>query len=285
MNGFINLYKPSGMSSAYAINKIKKLLGKKVKCGHMGTLDPMASGVLPVGIGKATRLFNFLLDKDKVYTAEFTFGYETDTLDAEGKIIKDGGYIPTINEIKGVLNSLTGIVDQIPPAYSAKNVGGTRSYVLARQGIEVELKPKQVEINSIEVETTSTKNAYKFTIKCKGGTYIRSICRDIAYALNTYATMTKLTRNKSGCFDLTNSVSAEEINSLQDIEARLIKPEDTVYFEVIELNNKKYSDLINGRFCEVNLQNGLYKIYYDNVFIGVGEVENNNLKCKAYVNG
>ena len=285
MNGFINLYKPSGMSSAYAINKIKKLLGKKVKCGHMGTLDPMASGVLPVGIGKATRLFNFLLDKDKVYTAEFTFGYETDTLDAEGKIIKDGGYIPTINEIKGVLGSLTGIVDQIPPAYSAKNVGGTRSYVLARQGIEVELKPKQVEINSIEVETTFTKNAYKFTIKCKGGTYIRSICRDIAYALNTYATMTKLTREKSGCFDLSNSVSAEEINSLQDIEMRIIKPEDTVYFEVIELNNKKYSDLINGRFCEVNLQNGLYKIYYENVFIGVGEVENNNLKCKAYVNG
>ena len=285
MNGFINLYKPSGMSSAYAINKIKKILGKKVKCGHMGTLDPMASGVLPVGIGKATRLFNFLLDKDKVYTAEFTFGYETDTLDAEGKIIKDGGCIPTINEIKGVLSSLTGIVDQIPPAYSAKNVGGTRSYVLARQGIEVELKPKQVEINSIEVETTSNKNAYKFTIKCKGGTYIRSICRDIAYALNTYATMTKLTRNKSGCFDLTNSVSAEEINSLQDIEMRIIKPENTVYFEVIELNNKKYSDLINGRFCEVNLQNGLYKIYYDNVFIGVGEVENNNLKCKAYVNG
>ncbi len=285
MNGFINLYKPSGMSSAYAINKIKKILGKKVKCGHMGTLDPMASGVLPVGIGKATRLFNFLLDKDKVYTAEFTFGYETDTLDAEGKIIKDGGYIPTINEIKGVLGSLTGIVDQIPPAYSAKNVGGTRSYVLARQGIEVELKPKQVEINSIEVETTSTKNAYKFTIKCKGGTYIRSICRDIAYALNTYATMTKLTREKSGCFDLSNSVSAEEINSLQDIEMRIIKPEDTVYFEVIELNNKKYSDLINGRFCEVNLQNGIYKIYYENVFIGVGEVENNNLKCKAYVNG
>ena len=285
MNGFINLYKPSGMSSAYAINKIKKLLGKKVKCGHMGTLDPMASGVLPVGIGKATRLFNFLLDKDKVYTAEFTFGYETDTLDAEGKIIKDGGCIPTINEIKGVLSSLTGIVNQIPPAYSAKNVGGTRSYVLARQGIEVELKPKQVEINSIEVETTSNKNAYKFTIKCKGGTYIRSICRDIAYALNTYATMTKLTRNKSGCFDLTNSVSAEEINSLQDIEARLIKPEDTVYFNVVELNGKKYSDLINGRFCEVNLQNGIYKIYYENVFIGVGEVENNNLKCKAYVNG
>ena len=180
---------------------------------------------------------------------------------------------------------LTGIVNQIPPAYSAKNVGGTRSYVLARQGIEVELKPKQVEINSIEVETTSTKNAYKFTIKCKGGTYIRSICRDIAYALNTYATMTKLTREKSGCFDLSNSVSAEEINSFQDIEIRIIKPEDTVYFEVIELNNKKYSDLINGRFCEVNLQNGLYKIYYENVFIGVGEVENNNLKCKAYVNG
>ena len=167
MNGFINLFKPSGMTSAYALNKIKKLLGKKVKCGHMGTLDPMASGVLPVGIGKATRLFNYLLDKDKVYEAEFTFGYETDTLDAEGVTILEGGRIPTLEEVQTASQSLVGVINQIPPSYSAKNVAGTRSYVLARKGIAVELPPKQIEINSIIVTQTEKSNTFKFLIECK----------------------------------------------------------------------------------------------------------------------
>ena len=119
MNGFINFYKPSGESSAKAISKIKKKF-KGEKIGHMGTLDPMASGVLPVAIGKATRLFDFLLDKVKVYRAEFTFGYQTDTLDREGVIISDGGYIPTYEEVVSASQTLIGVIDQIPPAYSAK---------------------------------------------------------------------------------------------------------------------------------------------------------------------
>ena len=149
MNGFINYYKPSGISSAYAINRIKKLF-KGDKIGPMGTLDPLAEGVLPIAIGKSTRLFDYLLDKEKIYIAEFTFGYETDTLDRGGKVIKEGGLVPTVDEVLKVIPTLVGKVDQLPPLYSAKNVGGERSYDLARRGIEVELKPKTVEIDAIE---------------------------------------------------------------------------------------------------------------------------------------
>jgi tRNA pseudouridine55 synthase len=283
MNGFINLYKPSGMTSAYALNKIKKLLGKKVKCGHMGTLDPMACGVLPVAIGKSTRLFDYLLDKDKRYVATFTFGYETDSLDAEGKIVRQGGKIPTLSEVQQAAKSLIGVVDQVPPAFSAKNVDGTRSYVLARKGIEVELKPKKVEITNIIVEESNVPNSYTFTVECKGGTYIRSICRDVAYKLNTYATMTALLRQKSGLFTVENSVLAQDINSLEDIKNGLIAPEKVVNLPKIELNNSTFDDLINGRPCYVSAQNGLYNVLYNDVYVGVGEVIKNNLKLKAYI--
>ena len=283
MNGFINLYKPSGMTSAYALNKIKKLIGKKVKCGHMGTLDPMASGVLPVAIGKCTRLFDYLLDKDKKYVATFTFGYETDTLDAEGVVVKDGGKIPSYEEIVSASKSLIGEIDQIPPAYSAKNVGGTRSYVLARQGISVELKAKKVVITDIKVEKTDKENAYIFTIECKGGTYIRSICRDVAYALNTYATMTSLSRRKSGLFTIENAVLLEDINDILDIEKSLIKPEKVVNLTPLNLVESKYNDLINGRRCYIKEADGLYNVFYNDEYVGVGEILKNNLTMKAYV--
>ena len=174
MNGFINIFKPSGITSAYALTKIKKAF-KGEKIGHMGTLDPLASGVLPVGIGKCNRLFNYLLDKDKVYKAEFTFGYETDTLDSDGKIIQESKVVPSKEEILKVLPSLVGEVMQIPPSYSAKNVDGKRSYQLARQGIQVELPPKKVVISKIELDDVISDKTFAFTIYCKGGTYIRSI--------------------------------------------------------------------------------------------------------------
>lgn len=283
MNGFINLYKPSGMSSAYALSKIKKVLGKKIKCGHMGTLDPMASGVLPVAVGKSTRLFNYLLDKDKEYLAEFTFGYQTDTLDADGKVILSGGSIPTLSEVINACKKLIGKIEQIPPVYSAKNVAGTRSYVLARQGIEVELKPKTVEIDDILVTPTDRQDTFSFLVKCKGGTYIRSICRDVATLLNTYATMTKLVRKKSGLFSEENAISAQDINTIYDIKRHLINPEDTLYFDQIVLNDSKFDDLINGRRCYVDKIDGLYKVFDKDGFIGVCQLQDKNLTIKAYI--
>ena len=282
MNGFINYYKPSGISSAYAINRIKKLF-KGHKIGHMGTLDPLAEGVLPIAVGKSTRLFDFLLDKTKVYIAEFTFGYQTDTLDRGGEVIKSGGKIPTLEEIKKVIPSLVGKVMQVPPSFSAKNVGGQRSYALARKGIEVELKPKQVEIDGIEV-LSQNGSSFTLEITCKGGTYIRSICRDMAIALNTFATMTKLKRTKSGSFTIDNSVTENYVLNIKDIQDLLIKPDTVLTFEKVYLNEYQTTEQLNGRPYDIKLIDGTYSVYdYVGRFLGVGIYQNNTLKIKAYI--
>ncbi len=282
MNGFINLYKPSGISSALCLNKIKKRF-KGVKIGHTGTLDPMACGLLPVAVGKSTRLFDYLLDKDKIYKAVFTFGYETDSLDATGNIIKESNIVPTKEQILSVIPSLIGEIDQIPPVFSAKNVNGQRSYDLARKGVIVELKSKKVVINSIKIIDKVSENAYSFLIECKGGTYIRSICRDIAYKLNAYGTMTFLERQKSGAFTLENSYTLEEINSTENLEKIIIQPDKVLNYQELRLSGKTLADLLNGRPCFVQNANGLYKVYGDNEFIGVGLVENSKLIIKAFV--
>ncbi len=282
MNGFINFYKPSGESSAYALNRIKKRF-KGEKIGHMGTLDPMASGVLPVAIGKATRLFDFLLDKTKLYRAEFTFGYITDTLDADGKIIQSGGKIPSLDEVVKASRELVGIIEQIPPIYSAKNVNGKRSYELAREGVKVDLPPKKVEILSITPSETDKKETFTFDIECKGGTYIRSIARDIADKLDTFATMTSLIRLKSGFFDVENSYLVDDIINAEDVSSMLIKPDVVLTFESLILDDKKADDLINGRPCIVDAVDGYYKVYDKSCFLGVGIILSGNLKIKAYL--
>lgn len=282
MTGFINFYKPSGMSSAISLVKIKKLLGKSVKCGHMGTLDPLASGVLPVAIGKATRLFDYLLDKVKVYEAEFTFGYETDTLDLGGKIINEGGRVPEISEVKAATERQVGKIAQIPPAYSAKNVNGKRSYELARKGIAVELKPKTVEILSIIVSESEKVGAFNFKITCKGGTYIRSICRDIAKNLQTYATMTKLVRVKSGVFDINSSISVDELTS-ENLKDHLILPETVLDFKRAEILSEEYKDLLDGKQIDFDGESGLYVCMYNKVMAGIMLAEDKKAKMKTYI--
>ena len=282
MNGFINYYKPSGISSAYAINRIKKLF-KGYKVGHMGTLDPLAEGVLPLAVGKSTRLFDFLLDKTKVYIAEFTFGYQTDTLDRGGKIVKDGGKTPSYKEIESIIPNLVGKVMQVPPSFSAKNVGGERSYNLARRGVEVELKPKEVEIDGIKI-LSEKGSVFTFEITCKGGTYIRSICRDMANLLGTFATMTALKRTVSGVFSLENSVSEEDVKNATDIKQLLIKPDSVLTLNKVKLNKFQSVELLNGRPFNLDVADGTYSVYdSDDCFVGVGIVTNYNLKIKAYI--
>lgn len=283
MNGFINLYKPSGVSSAGVVNAVKRKF-KGFKVGHMGTLDPMASGVLPIAIGKSTRLFDYLLDKEKIYEAIFTFGYQTDTLDADGEVILNGGNIPSYNEILGVLNAQIGEIMQIPPAYSAKNVNGKRSYQLARQGVSVDLPPKKVIINDISLfKIDGDEKSFKFIISCGGGTYIRSICRDIATSLSTYATMTSLKRVKSGLFTIENSVSVQDVENCEDISNLLIKPDAVLTFEKVNLTKSLYEDVINGRKASISLKDGLYSIYAGSEFIGVASCIDNNIKIKSYI--
>lgn len=282
MNGFLNLYKPKGVSSAKILNALKKSI-KGVTVGHMGTLDPLASGVLPVALGKSTRLFDFLLDKDKTYIATFAFGYETNTLDLEGEIVKRSEYIPTENELIAAAKQNTGEVMQVPPVFSAKCVNGKRSYQLARKGEEVELQPKKVTINSIELIEKISDNELKFKIECKGGTYIRSIVRDIAAACGTVGTMTDLVRTGSGIFLIENSVKLEDFVSSDNKESILIPPEDVISYPEIYLNETETTRLFNGLYDTFSYPDGRYKIFAPDGFYGVGDVTNEKIKVKAYI--
>lgn len=282
MNGFICIYKPKGISSAHLLNKVKKILD--CKCGHMGTLDPLASGVLPIGIGQATRLFDYLLDKEKTYVAVFTFGFSTDSLDMEGKRVNEGGRIPDENEVRAVLHELVGRINQIPPVFSAKCVNGKKSYKLARKGIMPNLLPKEIYIRSIELTSHSGAD-FTFRITCGGGTYIRAICRDMAQKLDTYATMTALERVRSGIFNIEESVTVEELAKADDKSEFIIPSENAVSFEKLRLSHISATRLLNGLYDEFDVADGLYRVYDEGDFIGVGIIESKKLKMKAYVRG
>ena len=277
--GFINIDKPSGVTSSAIVNKIKWLSG--VPCGHMGTLDPLASGVLPVGVGNATRLFDYFLQKQKTYVAEFTFGETSDTLDCTGEVVR-GGHVPTEREILEVLPQFIGEIDQIPPKYSAKNVNGRRGYDLARAGIEFELPPKRITVYGIELlgKAEGKDNAYNFKIDCGGGTYIRSLARDIAAACGTSGLMSALRRTKSGIFTLENAVNVEDLTE-ENIQ-KMVIPTDTVLpFPVLELTSPKKDKIFDGVAIPTDSPDGEYKFYRDGVFYGIAEVVNGKAKIKT----
>ena len=282
MNGFLNIYKPRGMSSAHCLNKIKKKID--YKCGHMGTLDPLACGILPIGVGQASRLFDHLLDKTKVYIAEFTFGYETDTLDLEGTVLKTSEKIPSKSEIIDLLPNLCGKVMQIPPVFSAKCVDGKKSYQLARKGVSVDLPPKEVEIFSIKLIEDNSPS-FKFEIACGGGTYIRSICRDIAYGLGTVATMTALERTASGYFTKDNCVHLDDFLASSDPVSMLIPSYEPLNYPKLVLDKEKATRLLNGLRDEFDLPHNKYAVFCEEEFWGVGIIEDKKLYVKPYVRG
>ena len=280
--GFFNVDKPSGMTSSTVVNKIKWLTG--VPCGHMGTLDPLASGVLPVGVGNATRLFNYFLDKEKEYIAEFTFGVDSDTLDSTGELIY-GGQVPSETEIEGILPAFFGDVLQVPPKYSAKNVNGRRGYDLARAGVDFELPPKKVHIYGIELlgRAEDKENAFRFKIRCGGGTYIRSLARDIAAALETKAVMSALRRTQSGCFLLPEAIPfsvLESDPSVAALEELIIPTERVLPIPDLLLTEKNARRLFNGQRVATEEEDGLYKIYKEGAFYGIAEVKNGLAKAE-----
>lgn len=279
MTGFINVNKVQGASSAQEVSKIKWLT--KTPCGHMGTLDPMASGVLPVAIGNAARLFDYFLSKNKTYIAVFKFGANSDTLDTTGTIISEGGRIPTATEIEGVLNEFTGEIEQLPPKYSAKCINGKRGYQLARDGVEFELAPKKVAIHSIKLVDKVSKDEYSFEIECGGGTYIRSIARDLGLRLETSAIMSTLIRTKSGLFAIENSVYTDNLTS-QNVADYIIKTEDVLSFDSIYPSEVEAKKLLNGLAIACNRADGIYKCYDSTgSFYGLAEVKQNVLKVRT----
>lgn len=281
MNGFINIYKPRGETSAKCLARVKKIV--KCKCGHMGTLDPLACGVLPVALGQATRLFDIMTEKRKKYVAEFTFGYETDTLDLEGQRLFSCEKIPTEREIIDLLPAFLGEIDQVPPAFSAKCVDGKKSYKLARAGKAVELKPKRIEIFDIRLIKADSP-AFTFEITCGGGTYIRAIARDLGRACGSFATMTALERVQSGFFTAERSVTVDELEK-NGPEKYLIKSDEVLSFPRIDLEENKAIRLLNGLYDVFDYPDGRYKVYVSGEFWGVGNCSDGKLVIRPYVRG
>ncbi len=265
MTGFINVNKAEGGSSAFVVNKIKRLTG--VPCGHMGTLDPLACGVLPVGVGNATRLFNYFLDKKKVYRARFRFGVTTATLDREGEC-QGGGSIPTTAQIEGVLSRFVGDIDQVPPLYSAKSVNGRRGYQLARAGEQVTLPPKRVHIERFALIGQTAPDEWAFEIECGGGTYIRSLARDLATACDTVGYMSFLQRTQSGVFTLPSAVALEELTK-ENISDYLIPTDSVLSYPVL---GEVDARIFNGVACPCEREDGLYKLYREGEFYGIATV-------------
>ena len=278
MNGIINVLKPSGVSSNKILNIIKrKYKGKKV--GHFGTLDPMACGVLPVAIGKATRLFDYFLKKDKQYIALFKFGIETDTLDAEGKILSRNNTTVTKDMIENVLPNFIGEIMQVPPIYSAINLNGERAYNLARSGRSAEMPTKTVYIQELKLIKQIDLNSFLFKIHCSSGTYIRSLARDMAKALGTVGYMPQLIRTKAGIFGIDKAYTVEEVENEQ---FEIIKIEDAVNLRKFELPETEYQKLTNGVKVKANFDYEKdFLLFCNKQLFGIAEVKNNVIKIKT----
>lgn len=281
MNGFVNVLKPVGATASDVVVCVKRALNAK-KAGHLGTMDPGASGVLPVAVGQGTKLFSLLTEKTKKYRAFFTFGKTTDTLDSYGVVTGKSSVLPTFAQLQSVLMSFVGEFDQIPPAYSAKSVNGVRAYKLARNGVEVELKPRRIVIFDIKSVSQLNEATFIVDIECGGGTYIRSIARDVAETLGTLGYMSGLIRLQSGDFSIENAYTLQEIQQFKekcvlDISYPL-KNFESAYFK-----DEYFNDIDCGRKVRCPFDVGYRKIYCNGVFFGLGCNANGFLKIDYYL--
>ena len=281
MDGIIIINKKKGCTSHDNVYKIKKMFNEKV--GHTGTLDPMAEGVLPILIGKGTLVSKYLVNHDKKYIVKLQLGIQTDTADSEGKVLKE---VPVQNmqksKINEVLKTFIGKQEQIPPIYSAIKVKGKKLYEYARKGQTVEIKPRIIEIYSINlIHIDEEKRQIEFEVFCGKGTYIRSLCEDIAEKLGTVGYMKELKRTQVGKFNIDNSITIEDLEKNKDnINDKIISIEKL--FEdkkKIILDIRKLKLFLNGVKLTQNYQDGVYRIYdTSNNFIGIGVIQDNLLK-------
>ena len=278
--GIIAINKPKDWTSFDVVNKIKHMV-KPNKVGHLGTLDPMATGILLVTVGKATKLFDIMQEKQKTYLATFEFGYETDSLDATGITQKTSNVIPTREQIEAVLPKFMGKISQIPPLFSAKSVNGVRAYDLARRGETFELKPKQVEVFDIKIIEYKDK-ILKLEIVCGSGTYIRSIGRDVAYELNSCATMTELVRTKVGKFELKDCKEINDINN-ENVYENMSKLDEVLDYEVLDLEKELTNKLLNGMTIKVDVKDGNYFLNYEETIVAIVKVENFRAKMSIFL--
>ena len=284
MEGIIVVNKPKGITSFDVIRKLKKILKTK-KIGHTGTLDPLATGVMLVCVGRATKLASHLEAKDKVYIADFDIGYATDTYDIEGKKIAENIIEVSKENLEQSIKKFIGNIKQVPPMYSAIKIDGNKLYHLARKGIEVERPERNVTIEYINLLDFKDNKA-KIETKVSKGCYIRSLIYDIGQDLGTYATMTALQRKQVGEYSLENSYNLEQIEEMTlNNDFKFLKAIEEIFsYDKYNLQTEKEFILYkNGNTVKIkeNLENKKYRIYFLDEFIGLANVENNNL-LKGY---
>lgn len=311
MKGFVNILKPLNMTSSDVVVKVRGILRRatqeKCKVGHLGTLDPLAVGVLPIAIGNATRLFDYMLQKQKTYIATFKFGTATDTLDRGGIITQTDNRIISKSDVEKAIPNLVGTVLQMPPQYSAKSINGKKAYDIARNGGVAELNPKQVTVSEItllgcpgdivnfpcdvfdehsdniinSVDYQLVQNEFAFRITCGSGTYIRAIARDMAQQMNTVGYMTSLCRTKTGDFLLDTSVA---LNEFEKEPLKYILPIENalMQYEKIDLNSVAGSKVLNGVKIKYDRENvSTISVSIDGILVGLGEIRDKYLTLKT----
>ena len=271
MHGFLNINKPEGMTSYDVIRKIKPLLPHKTKIGHLGTLDPMAGGVLPLALGSATRVIPFIKNEDKTYLATVTLGAVSDTLDAWGQVRYTDRVSFQEKDLRSILKEFTGNIKQLPPMYSAVHHQGQRLYELARQGINVNREEREVVINSIELLDINRQldlPAFKIRVDCSKGTYIRTLCDDIGQRLGTGALLSNLVRIRSGDFTIEQSYLLEELVDRTNIEEYLLSIDYPISgIPALSIESPQDIDaILNGRMIKTSIQlpDGMVRVYTNN---------------------
>ncbi len=282
MNGYFNMLKPPGMSSSQVVGFVRHRLPRGLRVGHGGTLDPDAAGVLPVCVGRATRLFDYIIDKQKQYIAELKLGVVTDTQDASGEILAecDASHI-TPDMVRAALPAFIGDIRQVPPAFSAIKRDGKRMYDLARKGQAVELEPRDVHVENIEYLDTMQDGGHLIRVSCGKGVYIRTLCHDIGAALGVGGHMAFLLRNQAGYFDVAHGVTLEELDEAARagcMEELLTVPDAPLqHIPAVQVGAKHTRVIMNGNpirpeWYEGEAQ-GVVRIYLDGQFAGMGEAD------------
>lgn len=290
MTGIICVNKEKDITSFGVVAKLRGITGEK-KAGHTGTLDPMATGVLPVMFGGATRFLNFLPDSDKGYRATFKLGMTTDTLDITGEVTSQNEVAVNVNDVKNAMRDFVGVIDQIPPMFSAKSVDGVRLYDLAREGKIVEREACKVEIKNLDlVSFDDNEHIYQIDVLCSKGTYIRSLIDDIGKKLGCGAVMTELCRTKAMGFDLSNCVTLAELQERKDsgkgFDDVLIDIERMFdCYKKVRVSPAQSTRFFNGGALDINrvqkniVPDEICAVYSDkNEFLGLGQRQDEELK-------
>lgn len=279
MDGIFIVNKPKGITSFDVVARMRRICDTK-KVGHAGTLDPDAVGVLPVCVGRATKIIEYLMEKDKVYQVELMLGTATETQDSSGSILYEKPVTASIEDIEGAIKSFLGESMQIPPMYSAVRVNGKRLYELARKGIEIERKPRTITISKLDILSIDKKEdkvIAVFNVECSKGTYIRTLCNDIGEKLDCGGHMMSLSRTRSGPFKLENSFTLESLENLKNTDdlhsAKLSIDKAVLYMPQVYVNENEAKRLRNGlTILKESLQTGLSRVYRENgAFLAIGK--------------